>query len=135
MHEIPKMYFNKTSGTFVIVVHGNNFLLLSRPHLALPGQQVRHGVAHRLVHRGAELNLRLRLREQVEDRLKFYDNGEAPKTNIEVMRAAQSTLDKLNIKIDGDEGKLFCLFMFLERLTVLPRTYAHPLRNFGGSYL
>eukprot|EP01083_Nonionella_stella_P176888 620230_1 len=43
------------------------------------------------------------LKQQVEDRLEFYDNGEAPKTNIEVMRAAQGVLDKLNVTTEDSE--------------------------------
>ena len=34
------------------------------------------------------------LRDQVEDRLKFYETGEAPKKNVDVMKIA---VDEVNI--------------------------------------
>ncbi|MQL71131.1 hypothetical protein Taro_003459 [Colocasia esculenta] len=44
-----------------------------------------------------------KLREQVEERLDFYDKGVAPRKNVDVMKAAiESTLDKPSA--DGDDG-------------------------------
>lgn len=34
-----------------------------------------------------------KLREQVEDRLKFYETGEKPRTNADVMTEAQGEAD------------------------------------------
>lgn len=38
-----------------------------------------------------------KLREQVEERLDFYDKGVAPRKNIDVMKAALETAEKKGI--------------------------------------
>lgn len=43
-----------------------------------------------------------KLKEQVEDRLKFYESGEVPKKNVEVMKEAIAQLQK-----DASEFKVF----------------------------
>lgn len=43
-----------------------------------------------------------KLREQVEERLDFYDKGVAPRKNADVMKAAIDGM--LNIKTEGLEG-------------------------------
>jgi len=38
------------------------------------------------------------LRDQVEDRLKFYDSGEKPKKNVDVMKLAIAEASKAQVK-------------------------------------
>ena len=44
-----------------------------------------------------------RLKDQVEERLRFYDSGEAPRKNIDVMRAVMEEL-RAEGKLGGGEG-------------------------------
>mmetsp|Transcript_22054 Transcript_22054/g.86719 ORF Transcript_22054/g.86719 Transcript_22054/m.86719 type:complete len:589 (-) Transcript_22054:185-1951(-) len=44
------------------------------------------------------------LREQVEDRLKFYDSGVAPKKNVDVMMEAKEAVEKEVHMDDGDDS-------------------------------
>ena len=46
-----------------------------------------------------------KLHEQVEDRLKFYDTGDAPKKNIDAMKEVIEELNKSVVDGDGDEDK------------------------------
>lgn len=45
-----------------------------------------------------------KLHEQVEDRLKFYDSGEAPKKNIDAMKEVLEELNKSVANEGDDEG-------------------------------
>lgn len=44
-----------------------------------------------------------KLREQVEERLEFYDKGVAPRKNLDVMKAAIDSMVK-GTSIDDDDG-------------------------------
>eukprot|EP00551_Chaetoceros_affinis_P012491 CAMPEP_0203677868 /NCGR_PEP_ID=MMETSP0090-20130426/29861_1 /ASSEMBLY_ACC=CAM_ASM_001088 /TAXON_ID=426623 /ORGANISM="Chaetoceros affinis, Strain CCMP159" /LENGTH=570 /DNA_ID=CAMNT_0050544899 /DNA_START=168 /DNA_END=1880 /DNA_ORIENTATION=+ len=44
-----------------------------------------------------------KLREQVEERLKFYETGAAPRKNIDIMEEIRKNLDAANGKGDGDD--------------------------------
>jgi len=43
------------------------------------------------------------LRDQVEERLKFYDTGDAPRKNVDVMTAVANSLRKISTKSDKDK--------------------------------
>ena len=43
-----------------------------------------------------------KLHDQVEDRLKFYESGEAPRKNIDVMKEAIAEFEEKNQEMDGD---------------------------------
>jgi len=45
------------------------------------------------------------LKEQVEDRLKFYDSGEAPKKNVDVMKHAMEEASVVQSKLAKEERK------------------------------
>ena len=46
-----------------------------------------------------------KLHEQVEDRLKFYDTGEAPKKNIDAMKEVMDAMSKAELEVENDEDK------------------------------
>jgi nucleolar protein 56 len=45
------------------------------------------------------------LRDQVEERLKFYDTGDAPRKNVDVMSAVAESLRKISTKSDKASKK------------------------------
>lgn len=46
-----------------------------------------------------------KLREQVEDRLKFYETGEAPKKNLEVMKEALEAFEEQKVQAVSEKKK------------------------------
>ena len=46
-----------------------------------------------------------KLHEQVEDRLKFYDTGEAPKKNIDAMKEVLEAMNKSGAEGENDEDR------------------------------
>jgi nucleolar protein 56 len=47
-----------------------------------------------------------KLRQQVEDRLKFYETGEIPRKNIDVMKEAVEEVQQVGIKLTHCMGPL-----------------------------
>lgn len=45
------------------------------------------------------------LRDQVEERLKFYDTGDAPRKNVDVMSAVAESLRKISTKTEKSAKK------------------------------
>lgn len=46
-----------------------------------------------------------KLREQVEERLRFYDTGAAPRKNVDVMAAVRAELEGGKVGEGGDGGR------------------------------
>ena len=44
------------------------------------------------------------LREQVEERLKFYEEGIVPRKNVDVMKLAMKEIGMMDMDIDEEEG-------------------------------